>query len=923
MMSGILYQSGKSYPVTLAFVVMKTNCPEERRVRGIYHEKVRTIGPSCMIFAVLAGSCVAQSYTAPAGIRPAVRRAGPSILPGGRIIAPLGRLFPTGAGAFGLAVSPLGRTIVTSNGGQGGNSLTFLEQNRQGEWLARQMSVQSAELLDNSEADDWKGVFMGLAFSNEHTIFASEGNSGRISQIDWGAGRRRIIDLNRNGYQDSYTGDLALDPDRGILYAVDQANFRVAVIDVKTRLVTTSLKVGRLPFALALSPDRQTLYVTNIGMFQYQVIPGADPKNARATGLDFPAFGFPSPEAATGVERQTAHGTVRVPGLGDPNVLESNSVAVVNVNDPAAPKIETYIRTGLPFGPQSNGGSSPSGIVATAEHIFVSNAGNDSITMIDAKTRQVEAEIPIRIPGLETLRGVLPVGLAFDEQSGWLLVAEAGINAVGVIDTRAKRVLGHLPAGWFPTRVAIDHGTVFVASARGQGRGPNAPGAPGAFPRNQSRQGTLSVFPMPRLADLAAHTRFVIRANGFQPAPRPPRPLPTGVKHVVLIVKENRTYDEVFGDILEASNGPVMGGPPWARLGTLGYVDGKGKRLNLREIDVTPNHHAIARQWAISDNFYADSDVSVDGHHWLVGSYPSVWTESSLMAAYSDQKKDFRIGEAPGRLLFAGSDSSVHPEDLEEGGTIWHHLARHGITFRNFGEGFELAGIDEGKDLEPTGGRFLTNMPMPEPLYSHTSRRYPGFNMNIPDQFRASQFIDEIEETYVKTGADLPQFIFIHLPNDHMTDARPEDGYPYDESFVADNDYALGRILQFLSGTKWWGEMAVFITEDDPQGGVDHIDAHRTVLIGAGPWFKRNYVSHVNTSFPGLLKTIFRLLHLPPLNLFDASAADLSDCFTTHPDFSGYKLRGVDQRLFDPAAARISESGKPSPRMDDPREVRH
>ena len=640
-------------------------------------------------------------------------------------------------------------------------------------------------------------------------------------------------------------------------------------------------------------------------------------------GLDFPAFGFPSPEAVSGAERSTARGPVHVPGLGDPNVRESNSVAVVNVNDPAAPKIETYIRTGVPFGPQSNGGSSPSGIVATAGHIFVSNAGNDSVTMIDAATNRVEAEIPIRIPGLETLRGVLPVGLAFDEQTGWLLVAEAGINAVGVIDTRVKRVLGHLPAGWFPTRVAINRGKVFVASARGLGRGPNAPGAPGAFPRSQSRQGTLSVFPLPRPAELAAHTDFVMRANGFRPVDRPPRPLPAGVKHVVLIVKENRTYDEVFGDILEASNGPVMGGPQWARLGTFGYVDGRRKRLNLRDVDVTPNHHAIARQWAISDNFYADSDVSVDGHHWLVGSYPNVWTESSLMASYSEQKKDFRIGEAPGRLLFAGSDSSVHPEDQEEGGTIWHHLARHGITFRNFGEGFELAGIDEGKDLEPTGGRFLTNMPMPEPLYSHTSRQYPGFNMNIPDQFRASQFIQEIEERYVKTGADLPQFLFIHLPNDHMTDARPEDGYPYDESFVADNDYALGRILQFLSGTKWWSQMAVFITEDDPQGGVDHIDAHRTVLMGAGPWFKRNYVSHVNTSFPGLLKTIFRLLHLPPLNLFDASAADLSDCFTMHPDPAGYQLRSVDQRLFDPSAARISESGKPSPRMDDPRAVRH
>ncbi len=904
------------------FYVKQNQKPGIGKLRR-YDGNVRAARLFCLIFSVCVGMSAAQMYTAPAGIRQPARHAGPSILPGGRIIAPIGRQLPTGAGAFGLAISPLGRTVVTANGGQGGNSLTFLEQNRQGDWLARQMPVQSPDLMDDSEREEWKGVFMGVAFRNEHTIFVSEGNSGRISEVDWSSGRRRAIDLNRDGYADSYTGDLAFDPDRGILYAVDQANFRVVLIEVKTRQILASLKVGRLPFALALSPDRKTLYVTHVGMFQYQVIPGADPKNARDSGLDFPAFGFPSPEAVSGVERRTARGPVQVPGLGDPNVRESNSVAVVNVSDPAAPKIETYLRTGLPFGPRSNGGSSPSGILAAGDHVFVANAANDSITMIDAKTNRVDAEIPIRIPGLETLRGVLPVGLAFDAASGWLLVAEAGINAVGVIDTRAKRVLGHLPAGWFPTRVAIDRGTVFVANARGQGRGPNAPDAPGAFPSSQSRQGTVSVFPLPGPAELARYTDFVMRANGFRPVEGQERPLPAGIRHVVLIVKENRTYDEVFGDILEASNGPVMGGPRWARLGTLGYADGKGKRLNLRDVDITPNHHAIARQWTISDNFYADSDVSVDGHHWLVGSYPNVWTESSLMAAYSEQKKDFRLGTAPGRLLFAGSDSSVHPEDQEEGGTIWHHFARHGVTFRNFGEGFELAGIDEGRDLEPSGGRYLTNIPMPEPLYSHTSRGYPGFNMNIPDQFRASQFIREIEDDYVKTGADLPQFIFIHLPNDHMTDARPEDGYPYDVSFVADNDYALGRILEFLSGTKWWSSMAVFITEDDPQGGVDHIDAHRTVLMGAGPWFRENYVSHVNTSFPGLLKTIFRLLDLPPLNLFDAAAADLGDCFTTQPDTAGYRLRPVDRRLFDPSTARISESGKPSPRMDDPREVNH
>jgi YVTN family beta-propeller protein len=863
----------------------------------------------------------AQSYAPPAGLRAAARRTGPSIIPGGRVIASIGQELPTGPGAFGLVVSSSGRTAVTANGGPGGNSLTVLERDRTGVWQARQFEASPPEDPDDrDEEDDWKSVFMGLALAGDHSAYVSEGNDGRVSLFDWNSERRRSISLNGKGYQDSYAGDMALDTTRGILYVVDQANFRVAVIDTKSRQVVASVRVGRLPFALALAPDRQKLYVTNLGMFQYQPLPGVDRKRPKETGLPFPAFGFPSAEAVRGAERRTDAGTVQVPGLGDPNLPEANSVCVVDVSNPSAPKVETFIRTGLSFGEKSQGGSSPSGIAVTADRVFVSNAANDSISMIDRKTNRVEVEIPIRIPGLEDLRGVLPMGLEYHSKSGWLFVAEAGINAVAVLDTRQKRVIGHVPAGWFPTRVAVQQDTVFVTNARGHGMGPN--GGSYALPARHLRQGTLSIFPVPTVEQLSVHTAFAMNASGFQPRPAEPRPLPAGIKYVVLIVKENRTYDEVMGDISHAANGPVVGDPELARFGANGFADGRGVRLSIKGANIAPNHRAIATRWAFSDNFYADSDVSVDGHHWLVGSYPNAWTESSRMASSSPQKKDFRLGAAPGRLLFAESNSSVHPEEQLEAGAIWHHFERHGVPFYNFGEGFELAGVVENKDLEPTGARFLTNVPMPDPLYRNTSREYPGFNMNVPDQYRATQFIREMEAKYVKPDIDLPRFLFVHLPNDHMTKARPEDGYPYQESFVADNDYALGRILEFLSGTKWWKEMAVLITEDDAQGGVDHIDGHRTVMMIAGPWARRNYVSHRNSSFPGLLKTIFRLLKLPPLNLFDAAAADLADCFTTDPDFTPYKTLPVDPRVFDPAAARQAPPGTPSPRMDDPREVR-
>ncbi len=867
---------------------------------------------------------VAQVFTAPAGFRPAVRATGQGgIIPGGRVIAPLGEQLSTGPGPFGLALSPGGKFVATANIGMERFSVTVCERDKKGLWLTHHFVAAHG---DGSDVEDkeWRSLFTGIVFSGEKLAYLAEGNSGRIRLVDVASGvRKRVIDLNEDGFADSFTGDLAFDAERNLLYVLDQANFRLVVVDAKKNRVIASVKVGRLPFALALSPDGKRAYVTNLGMFEYSALAGVTKQNAREKGLPFPAFGFPSAEAESGARRQTATGEIAVPGLGDPNRREANSLCVVNVEDAAHPKVETFIRTGLDVGKSVAGGSGPSGVVATASQIFVSNAHNDSVTVIDAAKLTVSAEIEIRISGLEGLRGVMPLGMAYDPASGWLLVAEGGINALGVIDPKQGKVLGHIPVGWFPTRVAIGDGMVFAANLKGRGTGPNLPGA---MPQGEGfvdvlRRGTISVFPLPTAAELQKHTTLVMLANGFLPSPGAPKPIPEGIRHVVLIVKENRTFDEVFGDITKAANSFVAGAPPLARLGSRGHADGRGTRLSLQTVNITPNHHAMAKRWAIADNFYADSEVSVDGHHWLVGAYPDAWTESSLLAGYGGQK-DFRFPTtAPGRLLNAESNSSVHPEEQGEAGSIWHHLDRHGISFRNFGEGFELAGIDEGKGLKPTGARYLTNVPMPEPLYRNTSREYPGFNMNIPDQFRADRFIQEIDTRYVKGTEPLPRFIYIHLPNDHMTAARPEDGYPYMESFVGDNDYALGRIVEYLSHSAWWKEMAIFVTEDDAQGGRDHIDSHRTVWMGVGPWFQKNYVTHMHSSFPGLQKTIFRILKLPPLNLFDASASDLSDTFTTTPDFEPYRALPEDARLFEPDKAKEPMDGHPSVKMDGPESV--
>jgi len=248
-----------------------------------------------------------------------------------------------------------------------------------------------------------------------------------------------------------------------------------------------------------------------------------------------------------------------------------------------------------------------------------------------------------------------------------------------------------------------------------------------------------------------------------------------------------------------------------------------------------------------------------------------------------------------------GAAGAIYPEDYNEAGSMWDHFERHGIDFFNFGFSvmFEPASYDPS--YKYAGIRLIANYPVPQPLMHRSSRTYPTYNMAIPDQFRIDQFIEEFEEKWNQNN--LPAVLTVIIPNDHGAEDRPEAGYPFRESYMADNDLAVGRIVEFLSHTPYWKNMMIVITEDDSQNGVDHIDAHRSILMIISPWVKRNYVSHLHYSFGSIFKTFWNVLGTPYLNQYDAAALDFGDFFTQEPDYTSYVAVPADSKIFEPQMA--------------------
>ena len=858
-----------------------------------------------LVFETFAGQILfaqkkVEVLTVPAGNQfTQINKGGTTILPSGRFATPAGQFIQITNDPFGMAISPDGKKAVTLHNGV----FTVID-------LKTMETLRIPDYNKTIKTPLSKGSFLGVAFAGDSkTVYLSGGDNGAVIAYDI-ENLIRTDSISLNGivdgidYGDSFTSDLVFNESNNELLVLDRGNFRMVRIDLRTRKIMFSVNVGRQPFGLTLSPDKKTALVANVGMYSYPLITGATPENIDSLMISYHPYGNNTPESINGTVVEGRE----VPGVGSPHHPDAMSVFVIDLQSNT---VTDKFKTGHQIGQMIEdaevvGGASPNSVAIGKQFAYVTNATNDNISVIDYKNHKLIGDIPILVdPRIDKFRGLLPFGIALSKDEKTLFVALLGFNAVAVIEVESGKTKGLIPSAWGPTRVKLsaDDKEIYITTCRGLGAGPN--GGKDFIPPVQGyyvgdiQLGSFQKVDMPGDAQLAAYTKqsientfktSKIRNDKKNPMPALPGLRKSPIKHIVYITKENRTFDEVFGQLKNSNGDSTL-----ARYGINNeYTLPRNMFGKFPGLRISPNHIKAAQQFSYSDNYYCDSDASIHGHHWMVGVIPNEWVEAN--SSVSKTAKIF--SKAPGRR-YPGSTGSIDPEDYAEIGGMWEALERENISFYNFGEANETAHVREEWFDTNTGAAHGVMVPMQDALYLRTSRDYAGYNMNIPDQYRMDQFEREFTAKWIKGKEELPSLITMQVPNDHGADIRPEDGYFYQHSFMVDNDLAVGRILHFLSRTKYWKEMLVIITEDDPQGGVDHIDGHRSILMMAGPYVKKGYVSHTHANFGSILKTIYNILGVPYVNQFDVTASLLQDFFTPDPDFTPYTLELHDSRIFD------------------------
>jgi DNA-binding beta-propeller fold protein YncE len=506
--------------------------------------------------------------------------------------------------------------------------------------------------------------------------------------------------------------------------------------------------------------------------------------------------------------------------------------------------------------------------------LYVACANSTQVTVLDAATGATAQTIHCALYP-QAPSGNTPNSLCLTPDGQLLFVANADANNLAVFnvaDPKEAKPLGFVPTGWYPTSVRFNKldKQVYVANGKGLQSKPNPYGANPERPANTLEyigsmfKGTVSVIPQPTPANMAAFSKTAyecsplkagaaVRAEGVEadnPIPKKAGD-PSPIKYVIYVIKENRTYDQVFGDLFaEKKRG---NGDP---------------NLCLFPRTVTANHHRLTDEFVLLDNTYCDGEVSADGHEWSMGAYATDFVEKMWPLSYRG---------SPMKTFGYPAEGAVDGIARPAGGYLWDRAKDAGISYRNYGEW-----VENGK--RKADGTYEPGRATVKALEGHIDPDFRGYDLDYLDVKRAERFVSEVKR--FEAAGDMPRLQILKLPNDHTAGTRV--GKPTPTTMVAENDLALGMLVEGVSKTKFWKETAIFVIEDDAQNGPDHVDAHRTVALVISPYTKRGHVDSTMYSTSSLLRTMELILGLKPMSQFDAAARPMYESFTSKPDFTPY-----------------------------------
>jgi len=688
-------------------------------------------------------------------------------------------------------------------------------------------------LLQRLPFGDTAGASMhGIALSSDGTLVTTDAKhalrTARIG-VDGELAWAGSIDLGADEGDEPYPCGLALAPDGRTAYVCLSRRNTLGVVDLERGALVREIQVGVAPFDVVLSSDGSTAWVSDFGG-----------RRSRA-----------------GERTADSSGTAVL--VDDRGIAASGTVTRVDL---AAGRASATIEAGL----------HPTDLVLAPDGgtLYVAAANSDAVVAIDTASGTVRERIDVRLdPGLPF--GCITNALARSDDGRRLFAANGGNNAVAVVRLATadepSRVEGFVPTDWFPGALACRGGELLVACVRGDG---SRDGREEGRRHVTWTRGSLARVPPPggtRLARWSEEARegarvgqalrALERARGGARARPVPARLgdPSVFEHVVYVIKENRTYDQVFGDLPQGNGDPSL------------CIYGR---------EVTPNHHALAEEFVLLDNYYCNGVVSADGHQWAT---------QGIVVDY--QEKQFGGWT---RSYDFGSDALTYAAS----GFLWDAVLMAGLSFRNYGE-LDFPTLHAPADWFgvyadwQTGGRGLDFSPRVEieTLRRYSAPRYPGWEMRIPDQVRVDRFLEELRAA--EASGEWPSLVLVYLPQDHTSGTR-EDA-PTPRAHVAENDLALGRLVEAISSSRFWPTTCIFVNEDDPQDGFDHVDGHRSLCLVASPYTRRGAVVSHFYDQTSVLHTIERMLGVPPMNQLDAAAPTMEACFQDEADLAPYVAR--------------------------------